>query len=171
MNLDLPIKLECNVDANIAEIMKQKAENYGYNEYIYVGDKSIKMFHINENGEKGLNDNLEDCKCKICPYAKKTKENVIIKGKNSFIHKCNCIIGLSKYYEYFSNTEAWSKYTILELDCKICRKIYKNPEYNNINKNMPILYIVNGTLPINLVTMANIVYLSAKSKFKSIFKD
>jgi hypothetical protein len=126
------INLDLGIDANIADIIEKRAENYGYNEYFYIGDKAIRMFSMNKYTlEKELNDNFENCKCDKCPFAKKNNQNTIMKyKKNNIFIRCNCLSGLKEYYDYFSETEMWTRYIILEINCKICRKIYKNRDAN-----------------------------------------
>jgi hypothetical protein len=141
MVIESPITLgaNLNVNADIAEIIKARAENYGIKEYIYAGDGSIRIFYLDKNNNRKLNENVENCKCEQHPYVKKNKNNVLIKVKKEDTlfkeYVCNCKENIKELYNHFKNNEIWSGYKILQIDCKICRKYYKNPDYNNIDSN------------------------------------
>jgi hypothetical protein len=133
--MNVPINIDFGVDANISEIIKSRAENYGYDEFFYVGDSSIKMFYIDKDNKKGIKYNFDKCPCHKCPYAKKNYKNIVIIQKKH-LYRCNCIKGLKEYYDYYSNTELWDGYIILEINCKICKKIYKNPDHKIIKEEI-----------------------------------
>lgn len=65
--------------------------------------------------------------------------------------KCNCVYELEKLYNYFINSQMWTKYIILQIDCKICRKQFDNPEREKIisSTSSDIINIINGSKPYN----------------------
>jgi hypothetical protein len=148
MNIESPIKIDTNVNVSIdvAEIIKQRSINYGYDKFFYIGDKSIRLYSIDKHGNKILNDEVEDCKCNKCPYAKKSRANLIFKKKRDF-KLCNCQNELKSIYQYFTRSEMWSGYIILQLECKICRKQFINPNHEDIVIPDNIAKIIKGSKP------------------------
>lgn len=123
---NITLNLPFNIDVNIAEIIKSRAENYGYDIPIYVGDNAIRVYYLTPEDELKIYDNAENCKCKKCPYAKKNKNNEIIQTKKYLSPKCNCKKEMEKYYnKYLSKSIAWYDRDIHQIDCKICREVYE----------------------------------------------
>lgn len=73
ITFDLPLNI------NIADIIRSRAETYGYNEPFYIGDKAIRIIYTNDT-ERIINE-FSKCECKICPYAIKDRHNNVIQYK------------------------------------------------------------------------------------------
>lgn len=126
MDFNLPININGNIDANIAEIIQSNAKTYGYNKPFYIGKDSIRVIYMDKDSEVCISK--FDCKCQKCPYAIKSNDNIIIQyEKNTFLKKCNCKKQMENLYdEYLSKTNIWNNRSINEINCQICLKVFQN---------------------------------------------